>query len=166
MELEEMKLYNQTLKHDNDDLRKRIANVTSSDDESIKNHLQIIEDIISERDDLKELLDKFLSVTDQIVELKVHADLMRNIERDYLLLQTKCRDHHNEVETLRSERTRLEDRILELQTTNTEVDVLKVCQLLYFLHRKTHFFFHCLTVGIQYKSHFHFTVFFAPKALL
>lgn len=131
MELEETKLTNRTLKNENDDLKKQIANIMTSEheherEENMQNHLQILEDIISERNDLRELLDKFLGVTDQIIELKIQADQMRNVENDYVLLQNKFREHQTELERLRNEKKSCEDRILELETTNQETSSLKV----------------------------------------
>lgn len=131
MELEETKLNNAALKNENDDLKTRLANIRASDDkddqeENMQNHLQIMEDIVSERDELKELLDKFLEVTDQIVELKTQANQMKNVESECMLLQTKFKDHQTELETLRNERRSYEERIVELQTTNQETNSLKV----------------------------------------
>lgn len=132
MELETTKLNNKTLEHENDDLRKRIANIIASGQEheeegNIQNHFQIVEDIILERNDLRELLDKFLGVTDQIIDLKIQADQMRNIESEYVLLQTKFRDHQTELDTLRNERKTFEERIAELKNNSQETNSLKVC---------------------------------------
>lgn len=132
MELEDTKLKNRTLKTENNELRKRIAHVAVSDhenerDENIQNHLKIIEEIISERNDLKELLDKFLSISDQIVELKVQADQMKIIENEYKSLQDKLRDQQTELEKVRNENKTSEERILELQSSNEGTESLKVC---------------------------------------
>lgn len=129
MELEATKLNNTTLKHEIDDLKQRIANIRSSEqyeDESIQNNFQIIENLISERNDLRELLDKFLGVTDQIIELKIQADQMKNIESEYILLQTKFREHQTELEALRSEKQTFEERLMNLQNHNDETNSLKV----------------------------------------
>lgn len=132
MELEETKLNIRTLKNENADLKKRLAaDIMASEhshehEENMQNHLQIIEDLISERNDLRELLDKFLGVTDQIIELKIQADQMKNVESEYILLQTIFREHQMELETLRSEKQSFEDRILEMQTTDQEANSLKV----------------------------------------
>ncbi|XP_037034168.1 putative leucine-rich repeat-containing protein DDB_G0290503 [Bradysia coprophila] len=130
MELEETRLTNSTLKSENADLRKRIAKIMASGheherDENMQNHLQILEKIISERNDLRDLLDKFLSVTDQIVELKVQADHMKNVENDYILLQAKCREQEQELQMLRKEKEVFEERIRELETTRAETNALK-----------------------------------------
>lgn len=131
MELEETRLKNSTLKNENSELRKRIASIMASDNErewedNAQNHLLILEKIIEERNDLKDLLDKFLTVTDQIVELKMQADLMKSMENDYILLQGKCKDQEVELEMLRNERKMFDDRIRELETTRTETNTLKV----------------------------------------
>lgn len=138
MELEETKLNMRNLKNENKELRRQIANIMASEHENerevnMQNHLKIIEDIIAERNDLKELLDKFLGVTDQIIEMKVQADQMRNIESEYSLLQTKFRDHQMELETLRKERESFEERILNLESTNEETNTLKVYLFDFFL---------------------------------
>lgn len=131
VELEETKLNNATLKNENDHLKRRMANIMASEheheqDEDMQDHLQIIEEIVSERNDLREILDKFLDVTDQIVELKVQADQMKNIESEYKMLQSKFRDHQIELDGLRNERRSYEERIRDLQTTNQETNSLKV----------------------------------------
>lgn len=155
MELEETKLNNRTLKDENSDLRKRLANVIATGHAhgqggNVENHLKIIDELIAERDDLRELLDKFLGVTDQIIELKIQADQIKNIESEYVLLQTAFQDHQIELEALRNEKKAFEDRILELETTNQEATSLKVLQL-FFCSNKTAESLTKLTVSAKYS---------------
>lgn len=135
MELEETKLKNSTLKSENVDLRKRIANIMASDhghdrEDNMQNHLQMLEAIISERNDLRELLDKFLSITDQIVDLKMQADQMKDMENDYISLQAKFKGQEKELEMLRNEKETFEDRMRRLDTTEMEANALKVCDII------------------------------------
>ncbi|KAJ6646789.1 hypothetical protein Bhyg_02003 [Pseudolycoriella hygida] len=124
IELEKSRMNNRNLIDENDDLKRRIATV-GSDQESDENHLKIIENIIAERNDLRELLDKFMGVTDQIIELKKQADHMKKVEKEYILLQNKFRDHQVELEALINDKRMFEERINELQTTNQEANTLK-----------------------------------------
>lgn len=147
MELEATKLNNTNLTHEIDDLKERIANIRSSeqqDDENIQNHFNIIENLVSERNDLRELLDKFLGVTDQIIELKIQADQMKNIESEYILLQTKFREHQTELETLRREKQTFEQRIGNLQSDSQETHSLKV---FYFIN------FNCISYSAIARSY-------------
>lgn len=128
LELEALKLSNKILQDENSDLRERLSdsNVTEQELEDIQNRFYIIDDIVLERNDLRELFDKVLELSDKMVEIKAQADQMKHLEGQYISLQKTCQEHKTELDLLRNEKKLYEKRHLEIPASNEEIDSLKV----------------------------------------